>query len=109
MKRTATEYLLTIALVLALASVVFSMPVVIVVDDPRNMPTGVIAHTTISGGRCILTFTPESVRRPDVVAHERLHCLLDADVIGEHGWTGITREEERWREARVVRLMRGKR
>lgn len=92
----------------ALLVVLLVLPIDLVVDDPRNMPPGIVAHTTIVLGRCVLTFTPESIRRPEVVAHERCHCELDADVIGPYGYEGITERERRQREARASRCARGR-
>lgn len=66
------------------------------------VPAGYRATTTVSGGRCLLTFTPESVKDLEVVLHEISHCLFDADAIGEYGWLdGISAEEIQRREKRA--------
>ena len=94
---------------LAAVLIVATLPIEIVVDDPRNMPRGKLATTVVSNGRCVLTFTPESVRRVDVVAHEWCHCLNDADVPGPYGLEDISDREVQRREERAIKCARSRR
>lgn len=77
------------------------LPVSVVIDQQENMPEGVLAHTTVQSGRCVLTFTAKSVRSRKAVAHEVCHCA-EPENIGPYGWEDITKAEEKRREARVI-------
>ena len=101
----------TFAVSLCLAAGCSSTPIV-QVDDPRNMPSGLVAYTTFDVGRCTLTFTSESIKRRAVVAHEVCHCLNDAAVLTAYGYSHALNPSEvarREREAQACakRLSRG--
>lgn len=71
-----------------------------------QMPKNVIAHTTVWGERCVLTFTKETAWREDVVAHEACHCARDRAVIGAYGYEGIGEGERKKREKAVEECAR---
>lgn len=66
---------------------------------PSNLPK--LAYTIVAKNTCILTFTKESRKDKEIVAHEVCHCAKDYKVIGPYGYENISKLEQNQREIAV--------